>query len=229
MPRKEITEEGQDLDRDGSILGLWSGDGEVPAQPRLEGLPSKPQGRRVIVSRMRHQQVLVSAMKPFAKCPPPWGATGTPPARGIAYAIDFIEANIDQDLDLPSLAKVSAMSVYHFARCFKRVVGVSPHAYVVRRRIHRAKYLLQCATNRLVDVSIACGFSSQAHFTTAFRRDSGVTPGEYRRAQALLIADLQGPDRRQAMPVRALEGNWGPQIRNQPPAPAHRSNLRSSR
>lgn len=102
-------------------------------------------------------------------------------SRGISQAVDFIDANIDQSLELHLLAKVSAMSVFHFARRFKEAVGLSPHRYVMNRRVHRACQMLQCGRVRLADLALTCGFSSQAHFTTAFRREFGVTPGEYRR------------------------------------------------
>jgi AraC family transcriptional regulator len=108
--------------------------------------------------------------------------SGTLPARGIAHVVDFIEAHIDQDLNLSRLAKVAAMSVYHFARRFKETAGVSPHAYVVSRRVGRAQHMLQRGKSRLVDIATECGFSSQVHLTTVFRRELGVTPGEYRRA-----------------------------------------------
>ncbi|WP_170936959.1 MULTISPECIES: AraC family transcriptional regulator [Rhodomicrobium] len=107
---------------------------------------------------------------------------GKIPARGVAHVIDYIEANIDRDLDLASLAGVAAMSVYHFARRFKETVGMSPHAYVLSRRIRRAREMLDRGGTSLAHVAAACGFSSQAHFTTAFQRDLGATPGEYRRA-----------------------------------------------
>lgn len=107
---------------------------------------------------------------------------GKIPARGIARVIDYIESNIDRDLDLASLASVAAMSVYHFARRFKETVGMSPHAYVLSRRIRRARELLDRGEASLAQVAASCGFSSQAHLTTAFQRDLGVTPGEYRRS-----------------------------------------------
>jgi AraC family transcriptional regulator len=110
------------------------------------------------------------------------GPFGKLPDRGIARVADYIEASIDQDLRLTSLASVAAMSVYHFARCFKETVGMSPHAYVLSRRIIRARAMLSRSETGLAHVALACGFSSQAHFTTAFRRSLGVTPGEYRRS-----------------------------------------------
>jgi AraC family transcriptional regulator len=110
--------------------------------------------------------------------------------------VDFIEANIDQDLPLASLARVAAMSVYHFARRFKETVGVSPHAYVVMRRIRHAQTMLEHGTGRLADIAAACGFSSQAHFTTTFQRGIGVTPGAYRRVFRRGYADITDPSGR---------------------------------
>jgi AraC family transcriptional regulator len=95
----------------------------------------------------------------------------------LAHVVDFVEGNLDRDLDLPSLASLAAMSVYHFAHRFKETVGVSPHAYLLTRRISRARGMLEHGENRLADVAAACGLSSQAHFTMAFRRVVGVTPG----------------------------------------------------
>jgi len=110
---------------------------------------------------------------------------GKLPARGVARVVDYIEASIGQDLQLAVLADVAAMSVYHFARRFKETVGVSPRAYVLSRRICRARRMLEDSRSELTDIAAACGFASQAHFTTAFQRDTGVTPGRYRRIFAL--------------------------------------------
>ncbi len=96
--------------------------------------------------------------------------------------IDYIEAGLDQDLDLASLANVAAMSLYHFARRFKETVGMSPHAYVLSRRIRRAQAMLgDRRGGNLECVAAACGFSSQAHLSTAFRHRFGITPSAYRR------------------------------------------------
>ncbi|PIO97691.1 hypothetical protein CJ014_18585 [Pleomorphomonas carboxyditropha] len=109
---------------------------------------------------------------------------GKIPSRGTALVVDYIEANIERDLDLAELAGVASMSVYHFAHRFKETVGMSPHAYVLSRRVCRAQWLLDRGANGLAQVAMACGFSSQAHLTTAFRRHLGLTPGNYRRARA---------------------------------------------
>lgn len=113
-----------------------------------------------------------------------WAPKGKIPARGIALVVDYVETHIDRDLDLAELAGVAAMSVYHFARRFKETVGLSPHAYVLSRRVNRARALLDHPHDSLAHVAVACGFSSQAHLTTAFRSRLGVTPGQYRRMKA---------------------------------------------
>ena len=72
------------------------------------------------------------------------------------------------------------MSIYHFARRFKDR-WYDPRAYVLCRRIRRAQEMLNRGRSNLTQVSATCGFSSQAHLTTVFRRSLGVTPGEYQR------------------------------------------------
>ncbi len=103
------------------------------------------------------------------------------PAPSVARVIDFIEAYLERDLDLDTLAGVAAMSTYHFARSFKEAVGMSPHAYVLGRRVARAAQLLNQDKPNLARIAVLCGFSSQAHLTTSFRLCYGVTPGAYRR------------------------------------------------
>ena len=101
--------------------------------------------------------------------------------RGIDRVIDYVEAHLDADLTLRALADVASMSVYHFARRFKETVGISPHAYVMARRVERARDMLTYSNEPLARVADACGFSSQVHFTTAFRKHAGVAPGQFRK------------------------------------------------
>jgi len=71
---------------------------------------------------------------------------------------------------------------YHFARLFRRTVGVPPHQYVLRRRVERAKELLLTGRLGLSEVALAAGFSDQSHLTRVFRRAVGLTPARFRRA-----------------------------------------------
>jgi AraC family transcriptional regulator len=105
------------------------------------------------------------------------GRLSTPQLRA---ALDFIAAHL---ADNPSLAEVSAataLSPYHFARRFKASLGVSPHQFMLRARVERAKTLLADRRHSLVEIGLATGFANQSHFTTAFRRLVGVTPKRYR-------------------------------------------------
>jgi AraC-like DNA-binding protein len=72
------------------------------------------------------------------------------------------------------------MSPFHFSRLFKLATGESPHAYLTRRRVERAKELLADSSLPLVHVASAVGFQTQGHFTEVFRRHTGTTPRRFR-------------------------------------------------
>jgi len=93
--------------------------------------------------------------------------------------LDYIESNLDGQLTLTELARIADLSLHHFARMFKRTIGVAPYRYVLERRVERAKWMLRTARASLVDISLAVGFDSQSHFTSAFGRMVGATPTEF--------------------------------------------------
>jgi AraC family transcriptional regulator len=99
----------------------------------------------------------------------------------LALVLDYVEANHDRPTALADLAAVAGLSVFHFARVFKQSAGESPHVFVLRRRIERAKRLLSQSRLPLREIAPACGFSSQSHLTARFRKLTGVTPRGYRR------------------------------------------------
>lgn len=101
-------------------------------------------------------------------------------ARRLQRVTEFIEANLGQDLSLPTLAAEACVSPVQFARQFKRAMGLSPHQYVLRRRVERATALLKNPDVCLKALAHEVGFSSQSHLTRAFRRVYGTTPGAYR-------------------------------------------------
>lgn len=95
--------------------------------------------------------------------------------------LDHIDASLDgPDLSIARLAAVAGMSAFHFCRSFKSETGTSPHRFVLERRILRAKALLTRSHTTMAEIAYAVGFSSQAHFSTVFRRATGVTPSHYR-------------------------------------------------
>jgi AraC-like DNA-binding protein len=108
---------------------------------------------------------------------------GLPPVR-LRRVMDYIDASLDAPLTVTALAGVAGMSPSHFAVLFKRSTGVSPHEAVLRRRVVKAKKLLCEDVQTIAAIGCQVGFSSQAHFTTAFRKRIGVTPRAYRLGRA---------------------------------------------
>jgi AraC family transcriptional regulator len=103
------------------------------------------------------------------------------PARILSRIRDRIEAELDKKLSLASLAKESGYSRAHFLRMFRAATGLTPHQYVLERRLSAAQQLLRQSRMLLADIALKCGFSSQTHMNDAFRKRLGVTPLEYRR------------------------------------------------
>ena len=95
--------------------------------------------------------------------------------------LDYISANIDDDITLADLARVGGQSPFHFARKFSLAMGVSPKRYVSRLRLDKAMAELAAGRLPLAQIALNAGFSSQASFTRAFRRATSMTPQEYRR------------------------------------------------
>lgn len=95
--------------------------------------------------------------------------------------LEFIEAYLETDIQLEDLAKIAGISTFHFCRLFKQTMHITPHQYVIRRRIERAKKLLKQSNLRIVDIALACGFANQSHFSRHFRRIVGISPKTFQR------------------------------------------------
>lgn len=95
-------------------------------------------------------------------------------------AVDYLEANLDRDVSLAELAAEVGLSPGHFCTVFKEKIGVTPHRYLLQRRIERAKSLILSGVP-IAEVAIACGFASQQHLTTVFRQMVGAPPGTWRK------------------------------------------------
>ena len=83
---------------------------------------------------------------------------------------------------LEQLADIAELSPFHFARAFRETVGLSPYAYVLRKRLERARALLAKSSFSVADVGRQVGFRSHAHFSSQFRQQMGVSPLSFRRA-----------------------------------------------
>ena len=111
---------------------------------------------------------------------PDRGRQALAPAR-LRRVKAFIEAHLDEDLDLQALADVAGLSRFHFSRAFQQTTGFSPYLFVTRARIERAKLTLMQTDAPLVEVARAHGYNSRAQFSSAFRKITGIGPQEWRR------------------------------------------------
>ena len=98
--------------------------------------------------------------------------------------IDFIEVNMEKPLDLNDLSRAACLNPVYFGRQFKRTTNMSPHQFVIQRRIERAKSLLATTSQPIAEVAAACGFCHQEHLSRVFRIRCGTTPSAYRRTSS---------------------------------------------
>jgi len=96
--------------------------------------------------------------------------------------VEFVEENLDGELTLEQLADVAGMSIPHLTTLFRRTMGQSVHAYVMERRVQRARALLLDRKLTIAQVALETGFAHQSHLARWMRRLLGVTPSEILRA-----------------------------------------------
>jgi AraC family transcriptional regulator len=94
---------------------------------------------------------------------------------------EYVDAHLDSKLDGRELARIAGMSRSRFHRSFSKVVGVSPHRYVVQRRLIRARELLATTQVSLTEIALILGFADHSHFSHRFQEFIGMTPREFRR------------------------------------------------
>jgi AraC family transcriptional regulator len=106
-----------------------------------------------------------------------WGLT----ARQLRQVLEYIEANLSEDVSLAGIAEACASSISSLARGFRTALGVSPHQWVLSRRIALAQRLIFEGAAPLSEVAVSCGFADQSHLTRVFRRKVGSSPTSWKR------------------------------------------------
>lgn len=104
-------------------------------------------------------------------------------SRQMKRVIEYILAHLDQPISLETLAQQVGYSTYHFAQIFRETTGVTPHQFVLSKRLERARHLLAQTGLPLSQVTLEVGFQSQSHFTHTFKSHLGVTPRQYRQSR----------------------------------------------
>lgn len=129
---------------------------------------------------LQSMQVYVSELQSAAAQKKPY-ITGGLSLRYHHRLDRFIDDNLGREVRIADLAQITGLSIGHFNRAFKASFGISPHQYLIDRRVVQASLLLKDAELPLPTISSICGFSSLSHLGTHFKRRFGVTLGEYRR------------------------------------------------
>jgi len=137
----------------------------LPANARVSPLP--PRLLRRVLERM---QADLSANIDLATLP-----------RLLRRVLERMQADLSANIDLATLAAESSYSRAHLLRTFRAATGQSPHRYQIELRLAKAQALIASRSMPLIDIALACGFSSHAHLTTAFRSRFGLSPSAYRR------------------------------------------------
>ncbi|WP_437836456.1 helix-turn-helix transcriptional regulator [Sorangium sp. So ce1153] len=101
--------------------------------------------------------------------------------RAVEAAL-WVDAHAHEPIDLESAAREAGLSAFHFLRLFARVLGVTPHQYLVRARLRRAARLLAEDTRSITDIALDVGFGDLSNFVRTFHRAAGVSPRGFRKA-----------------------------------------------
>lgn len=104
-------------------------------------------------------------------------------SRSLEQVREHIDRHYATPLTVETLAALAGLSTFHFIRAFRATFGTTPHQYLRRRRLERAKQLLATTAYPVTEVCDKVGFHSLGSFTTLFRKQTGETPAEYRAAR----------------------------------------------
>ena len=119
-------------------------------------------------------------MQPPASPARPTALGGLAPGA-LRRVLEHIDYRLTQNLRTELLAEVAGLSSGHFNRAFKQSLGVSPHRYIIQKRVAAAIELLRETTRDLADIALEVGFADQSHFSRTFAAVTGETPRACRR------------------------------------------------
>jgi len=120
----------------------------------------------------------LTAIERYAGGLPGMIAAGQEP-EAVARIKDYLIAHMAEPTDFQTLAGQGGLSAWHLIRVFRKATGLTPHAWLVDRRVHHARELLRAGESPS-HIAVQCGFADQAHLTRSFKARLGVTPGQYR-------------------------------------------------
>ena len=102
---------------------------------------------------------------------------------------EYIESALDQRITLAGLATLAGMSVHRLLIAFRRNFGTTPAQYILAQRLRRARWHLLNGNADIADIALDCGFASHSHLSAAFKRDTGITPRQFREGLRMRAFD----------------------------------------
>jgi AraC-like DNA-binding protein len=173
------------IDGVGGGEALWRSQG-VPPVPELVVLGELAQAAAEGRSDVGLEEVALSLAARYVdvvrgRKRQPVAATVRDRGRAVHAAL-WIDAHAHQPLDLEHVARETGLSSFHFLRLFARVVGVTPHQYLIRARLRRAAKLLADGGRSITDVAFDVGFGDLSNFVRTFHRAARASPRAFRRA-----------------------------------------------
>ena len=130
-----------------------------------------------------HARPRLDLLAGLTQLPPVPQARGGLPPGAMRRVREHVETHLSESIDVAELAAIAGLSLFHFARQFKQSAGVTPHHYLIKRRVERAREMLVRTDFSLSEIAIATGFSDQSHLARHFRQVLGTTPGQFRWSQ----------------------------------------------
>ncbi len=181
-----------DLDRLTRVLQqnehpVWQGDQAISAAfQMLEDAADHPQSRTMKSElRLHTSNVLLALLRSFDSLNVPRNEDLTSPKRAVGMFLAELDHNVDHLWSLDEMARACGMGRSQFSVRCRELTNMSPHEYLMYRRIELAGQELLASTSRsITDIAFAFGFGSSQYFATSFRKQMGLSPKEYRASAA---------------------------------------------
>ena len=108
-------------------------------------------------------------------------------SKPVLTCIEYMKNHLSEPVSLEEMGRLTDYSALHILRLFKRDTQKTPHAYLTALRMAFARELLAEDEWSIAQIAERCGFVSESHFQSLFKRQTGMTPGQYRRQVKMLL------------------------------------------
>jgi AraC-like DNA-binding protein len=130
-----------------------------------------------------HYRPRLDSIGYFRRSELPASSVGGLTPRALQRIRNYVDEHLAENIELAMLANIAGLSKWHFHRAFKQSAGITPHYYLIQRRLENAQRLLAETNLSVAQIALKSGFSDQSHFSRHFRMLLGVTPTSFRRSK----------------------------------------------